>query len=87
MADEQGWRDFDQIISIIERTKGGVVEINNLVDRLKHDKQEIMDDAARLAEITEIIGIHPLYTVAQLQTIYQKMVDLQTFLVDNNYLP
>jgi len=86
MANEQGWRDFDQITRMIDKVKGDVQEINNTINRLKHDKQEIIDDPVRLAEVTEIIDIHPLYTIPMLQTIFQKMTDLQIFLSDNGYL-
>ena len=86
MANEQGWRDFRQITSIIDRVKSNVLEINNAIDRLKHDKQEILDDATRKAEVKKIIDIHPLYTIASLTDDYQKMVALQTFLVDNGYI-
>ena len=86
MASVQGWKDFDQFTSMIELAKQNIIEINNTVNRLKHDKQEIMDDTERLAEITEIIGIHPLYTVPQLQAQFQKAVDLQAFLVNNGYI-
>lgn len=86
MADEQGWRDFDQITNSIDGAKGAILEINNLVNRLKHDKAAIMDDAGRLAEVTEIIGIHPLYSIAGLQADYTALVALQTFLIDNGYV-
>ena len=86
MANEQGWRDFRQITSIIDQANNNVQEINNAIDRLRHDKQEILDDATRKAEVKKIIDIHPLYTIASLTADYQKMVALQTFLVDNGYL-
>ena len=86
MANEQGWRDFGQIISIMDRVKGDALEINNAINRLKHDKQEILDDATRKAEVKKIIDIHPLYTITSLTDDYQKMVALQTFLIDNGYL-
>ena len=86
MANEQGWKDFGQITSIMDQVKGNVVEINNAVNRLKHDKQEILDDATRKAEVKKIIDIHPLYTIASLTADYQKMVALQTFLINNGYL-
>ena len=86
MANEQGWRDFQQLISIIGQVKGHVSEIDNSVDRLKFDKAAIMDDPARLAEVVEILAIHPLYSAAQLQAYYQKAVALQTWLEDSGYL-
>jgi len=86
MATEQGWRDFHQITRMVDQVKGNIQEINNTINRLKHDKQEIIDDAARLAEVREIIDIHPLYTIPALQTVFQKMDDLQTFLIDNGYV-
>jgi len=86
MANEQGWRDFGQITRMVDQVKGNIQEINNTINRLKHDKQAIIDDPARLAEITEIINIHPLYTIPMFQIIFQKMNELQTFLVDNGYL-
>jgi len=86
MATEQGWRDFDQITRMIDQVKGNVQEINNTTNRLKHDKQEIIDNPARLAEVKKIINIHPLYTIPMLQIIFQKMTELQTFLSDNGYL-
>lgn len=86
MANEQGWRDFGQITSIIGQTKANIYEINNAINRLKHDKQEILDDAMRKAEVKEIIDIHPLYSIASLTADYQKMIALQMFLVDNGYL-
>ena len=87
MANEQGWRDFHQITGIMDQVKGNIQEINNAINRLKHDKQEILDDAMRKAEVKKIIDIHPLYTVASLQADYQKMVALQAFLENNGYLP
>ena len=87
MANEQGWRDFGQITRMIDQVKRNVQEINNTINRLKHDKQEILDDPVRLAEVKKIIDIHPLYTIPMLQVIFQKMTELQTFLVDNGYLP
>lgn len=86
MANEQGWRDFHQITRMVDQVKGNIQEINNTINRLKHDKQEIIDDPARLAEVTEIIGIHPLYTIPVLQAVFQKIDGLQTFLVDNGYI-
>lgn len=86
MANEQGWRDFRQITSSIDRAKHACIEINNLVNRLKHDKTEIFDDATRKAEAKKIVDIHPLYTITGLQDDFAKLVALQTFLEDNEYL-
>ncbi len=86
MANEQGWRDFRQITFTIDGVKQKIAEINNMIERLKTDKAAIFDDPNRLAEVVEIVGIHPLYTVAQLQAYYQKAVELQTWLGDNGYL-
>lgn len=86
MANEQGWKDFGQITNSIERAKSAILEINNLVNRLKHDKGEIMDDAIRKAEMKKIVDIHPLYTITGLQADYTKLVALQKFLIDNGYI-
>ena len=86
MANEQGWKDFEQITGMIEQVKNHIQGINNTIDRLKHGKQEILDDAIRKAEVKKIIDIHPLYTITSLTDDYQKMVTLQTFLVDNGYI-
>lgn len=86
MANEQGWCDFSQITGIIGQVKNSIQEINNAINRLKHDKQEILDDPARKAEMKKIIDIHPLYTLTQLQNQYQKALALQVWLQDNGYI-
>jgi len=86
MANEQAWKDFRQITRMIDNVKSNIQGINNIINRLKHDKQEILDNTERKVEVKKIIDIHPLYTIPMLQTIFQKMTELQTFLSDNGYL-
>jgi hypothetical protein len=86
MANEQGWKDFNQITRMIGEAKKQIIQFNNVVERLKVDKAAILDDATRRAEMKKIVDIHPDYTVTNLQADFQKMIDLQTYLVDNNYV-
>ena len=86
MANEQAWRDFRQITGMMDNVKNNIQGINNTINRLKHDKQEILDDTTRKAEVEKIIDIHPLYTITQLQNQYQKAAALQAWLQDNGYL-
>jgi len=86
MANEQGWRDFGQITSMIENTISNIQQVNNTINRLKHDSVEIINDPIRLAEITKIIDINPFYTTDGIVALIQKGIDLQTFLIDNGYV-
>lgn len=86
MANEQAWQDFKRITRAFMIIPGKINEIHNQIERLKELKQEILDDATRKAEMKKIIDIHPLYTIANLQADYQKIIALQAFLENNGYL-
>lgn len=84
MASMQAWNDFDRLIRLFETVGMSAGELDNVINRLKHDKAEILDRPDRKAELKKIIDIHPLYILTKLQEKYREAIDLQKYLVDNS---
>lgn len=86
MATKQGWKDFNTIISRMKICIDNILELSNQIQRLEKNKDDIIDDAVRLADIKEILDIHPDYSVNWVQQRITKLSELKTWLEDNNYL-
>lgn len=86
MATKEGWRDFSKIISRIEQCTYEVQNLYNGISRLEKDKVDIVDDAARLADVKKILDIHPSYSVTWVRQKITKLSELKQWLEDNGYI-
>lgn len=86
MATKQGWTDFRVIVSRIEQCADEIHTLFTEINRLEKDKADIVDDAARLANVKEILDIHPSYSVNWVRQRITKLSELKTWLEDNGYL-
>lgn len=86
IANEQAWKDFDDIVNQISGIKQVIKNINTQIETLKGLKEEILDDPARKAELKKIIDIYPDYTITTLTAEYTKLMALKTWLESNTYL-
>lgn len=85
VANEQAWKDKERILRILEHSEGMVHEIKNAVERLTLDKQAILDDPVRKAELKKILDINLLHSLSSLNNRYNKSKDLYDWLETNNY--
>lgn len=83
MANKQGWRDFRVITNRIDALKSEIKQILNGIARLQQDKIAVLDDAARKAEVKELVDRHPDYSIAGLTSDYTKLVALKAWIEAN----
>ncbi len=86
MANKQAWKDYAQIVGMIEQSESAVIQLANYIKRLNNDKVAIFDNAARKAELKKIIDIHPDHTIMNLADRFTKLKDLLTHMESNEYI-
>lgn len=85
-ANQQGWRDFDAFVGLLDSTDSAIQDAYNHIISLQSEKAEIIDEAERLAEITKIIDIHPDYNMEDIVAKLATLETLRAYLVDNGYV-
>ena len=86
MANKIAWEDFGNLTGRIGNMNGVIRKLGNDFERLKSDKEAILDNTGRKAEVKKIVDEHPGFTVKSLGTSYTKLKALYDWLVANDYL-
>ena len=86
MANEQAWKDYGKIVSMLIQSEYEVKEVARCIERLKGDKVEIFDNPVRKAEFKKVVDVHYDHTITNLTTRFTKLKDLLTHLESNGYI-
>jgi hypothetical protein len=84
MANELAWSDFSVITSLLDECESSTKSLFIKLVDLNNEKVKIVDDQERLDGITEIINIHPDWTVADISARINAMKQLGIYINQNN---
>ena len=86
MSNHQGWRDFRAFTGLLSQVESALQQVHNAIVSLDSEKVAIIDDADRLAEIKEIIDIHPDFELSEITAKLAKFATIKAYLEDNGYV-
>ncbi len=86
-ANKQAWDDLD-FIEKVYQAKGYVEELGRIIDNLLKQKEDILDDATRKAELKKVLDQHHNldFKIPKIDKALTKLKALYTWLETNNYL-
>ena len=82
MADERAWTDRYTMISLFQNLQSCIDNFIIYAKETDKFKNDVLDDSARLAEMKKLIDEDPRWTLADIQTKYNKYKTIYEYLME-----